>query len=255
MSNSQYNYNTTSHKGLQSNYSMPTEVPASPEPSSRTPLPEPPLLPPRRHVAEPAKPGPSHPKTIRPHRVSTTGSAQPEKYPAHSDDAAKSGSSNPTDSKTIRPHRVSTTRSAQPEKYLAHSDDEIELEASINQMNEAAKTETYGGHDEATIKEFKGAKEKMNQQKEDYIGGKYGDSGEYLKTAQSGRTTSSNYPMVNYSGGHVNGVAPTRYQPDPSGLHANSTKRQPPTPQKKSGFFSKLFGVSYPFMGLFVVRS
>jgi tetratricopeptide (TPR) repeat protein/ubiquitin len=85
MSASQNDYNTASHKGLQSYYSMPTTVPAPQEPSIKGPLSEPLPLPTRRPVPESTKSKSSDPidsKTIRPYRATTTGPTKAEKHEA-----------------------------------------------------------------------------------------------------------------------------------------------------------------------------
>jgi ubiquitin len=84
MSASQSDYNTASHKGLQSYYSMPTTGPAPQEPSIKEPLSEPLPLSRRRPVPE-SKSKSSDPmdsKTIRPYRDTTTGPTKAEKHEA-----------------------------------------------------------------------------------------------------------------------------------------------------------------------------
>jgi tetratricopeptide (TPR) repeat protein len=81
MSASQNDYNTASHKGLHSYYSMPTTVPAPQEPSIKGPLSEPLPLSTRRPVPESTKskyPDPIDSKTIRPYRETATGPTKAE---------------------------------------------------------------------------------------------------------------------------------------------------------------------------------
>jgi tetratricopeptide (TPR) repeat protein/ubiquitin len=85
MSASQNDYNTASHKGLQSYYSMPTTVPAPQEPSIKGPISEPLPLSTRRPVTESTTSKPSDPidsSTIRPYRDNTTGPTNAEKHEA-----------------------------------------------------------------------------------------------------------------------------------------------------------------------------
>jgi tetratricopeptide (TPR) repeat protein len=85
MSASQNDYNTASHKGLQSHYSIPTTVPAPQEPSIKRPLSEPLPLSTRWPVQESKNPKSSDPidsKPIRRYRDTTTEPTKTEKHEA-----------------------------------------------------------------------------------------------------------------------------------------------------------------------------
>jgi tetratricopeptide (TPR) repeat protein len=85
ISASQNDYNTASHKGLQSYYSMPTTIPVLQEPSIKGPLSEPLPLSTRRPVPESTKskiPDLIEAKTLRPYKDTATGPTKAEKYEA-----------------------------------------------------------------------------------------------------------------------------------------------------------------------------
>ena len=100
MSASQFDYNTASHQGLQSNYSRPTKVPASRKRPEKKPLSEPLAAPPQHPAPE----------------------------------LNRSGSSDPTDSKTLRPRQNQTIGSTEEGLYTGYEDRENELTAKWNEL-------------------------------------------------------------------------------------------------------------------------